>query len=306
MHTVRVRAGTRRSRLALKQTSLILEALSAAWTGLRVETEFFDTLGDQTIGALVPPPGGKGLFTAALEQALLSGSIDIAVHSLKDLPTATAPGLAVGAMPERASARDVLVVSEPLTLDTLPSGASVGTSSPRRAAQLRHYRRDLVIRPIRGNVDTRLAKMESGEVDAVVLAEAGLDRLGIRPRTAARIALEVMLPAPGQGALAVQCRAEDQAMLQLLAPLDCARTRRATMAERSFLSGLGGGCAAPIAALATASDVDGSIELDAAVYDAGGEAVIRVHGQGKEAAELGARLAREALGRGAKEVLSHA
>ena len=305
MNRLRLTAGSRRSELAVRQTQLVLDAIQAARPEIRTEIRFFDTLGDRTIGALVPPPGGKGLFTKELERALLAEEIDLAVHSLKDLPVATSPELVTAAVPKRGSARDVIVGRKEWTLDTLPGGASIGTSSPRRAAQLRHYRKDIEVRPIRGNVGTRIAKMERGEVDALILAEAGLNRLGRDNSFAVCLPLDVMLPAPGQGALAVQCRAADNRMCDLLAALDCRRTRIATTTERTFLSALGGGCASPVGALATVDEA-GVIDLRGVLLASDGSSGTWVHGAGSDPAEVGTRLANEALERKSREGAAHA
>ncbi len=300
-----VRAGTRRSPLAVKQTQLIRDALQAAWGRLDIVLTRFNTLGDRTLGALVPPPGGKGLFTAALEDALLGGEIDLAVHSLKDLPTDSSPGLMIGAVHKRTSAGDVLIGHKASALDALPAGAAVGTSSPRRAAQLKHARRDLVIQPVRGNVGTRISMMERGEVDAVVLAAAGLERLGVKHAGAAALPSNVMLPAPGQGALAIQCRVDDHRMRKLLSPINCAATCAEVMAERSFMRALGGGCAAPMAALGTAF-AGGSIELQGLVCDVEGTQMIRVTDTGRNPIDLGRRLAEESVARGAGDLIENA
>ena len=299
-----VKAGTRGSRLALWQTQYVLEALEQAWPGLASETERFETRGDKTLDVPLPQIGGKGLFTAELEHALREERIDVAVHSLKDLPTESVPGLTLGAILGRTSALDVLVACQPWTLETLPEGASVGTSSRRRKAQLLHHRRDLNVVSIRGNVDTRVAKVQSGAYDAAVMAAAGLERLGLTDAVAEHLPSTVMLPAPGQGALAVQCRVDDAATLALLAPLDDHDGRAATTAERAFLHAPGGGCATPVAAYARRDD-DGLIEMDALIASPDGRVMIRVHGRGVEAHRLGVDLAQEALRQGAEEVLAH-
>lgn len=300
-----VRAGTRTSRLAIAQTNLVLEALTQSWSELRTSIEPYETRGDRALGALHSLPGGKGLFTSALEDALRAGNIDIAVHSLKDLPTEPAADLTLGAILGRKTAQDVLVAAEPWTIDALPGGASIGTGSRRRAAQLLHYRRDLAIAPIRGNVDTRIRKMMSGTVDAIVLAAAGLQRLGLDDRISSFLPLGVMLPAPGQGALAVQCRADDDDMLSLLATMDCPDIRSATTAERIFLQALGGGCMTPVAAYARRAD-NGMLTMDALVASPDGRRVIKVHGEEKDPCTLGQDLAKEAFQQGAAEVLRHA
>ena len=299
-----VKAGTRGSRLALWQTQYVLQALERAWPGLVCQTHRFETRGDKTLDVPLPQIGGKGLFTAELEQALREKRIDIAVHSLKDLPTEAASGLTLGAVLGRTTAQDALVAREPWTLDTLPVGASVGTSSRRRTAQLRHRRPDLNVVPIRGNVDTRVRKVLSGSYDAAVMAAAGLERLGLTESITARLPFEVMLPAPGQGALAVQCRTDDAQTLSWLAALDDEADRAATTAERAFLQVLGGGCATPVAAYAR-QDEDGIIEMDALIASLDGQMMIRVRGRGNEARQLGEDLAQEALHQGAEEVLAH-
>ena len=299
-----VKAGTRGSRLALWQTQYVLQALTHAWPGLDCRTQRFATRGDKTLDVPLPQIGGKGLFTAELEQALRERRIDIAVHALKDLPTEAMPGLTLGAVLGRTTAQDVLVARQPWTLDTLPEGASVGTSSRRRAAQLHHHHPALNVVPIRGNVDTRVEKVKSGAYDAAVMAAAGLQRLGLTDAVTEHLSFAVMLPAPGQGALAVQCRADDTPTLALLAALDDEADRAATTAERAFLHALGGGCATPVAAYAR-RDEDGLLAMEALIASPDGQMIIRVQGQGRDANQLGADLAEEALQQGAEEVLVH-
>ncbi|MCB0111257.1 MAG: hydroxymethylbilane synthase, partial [Caldilineaceae bacterium] len=208
--------GTRTSELALWQTNHIIAQLQQAWPQLHCEQVPFITKGDRTQseGKPLPAIGGKGLFTAELEASLHSGQIDLAVHSLKDLPVEESPGLTIGAITSRADVRDALVARNGWTLATLPNGAVVGTSSTRRAAQLLAHRPDLIVRSIRGNVPTRVRKVLDGEYDATLLAVAGLERLGLMEHVTALLPLALMLPAPGQGALAVQCRADDMQTLQ--------------------------------------------------------------------------------------------
>lgn len=296
-------AGTRRSKLAIRQTTLVLDTLTAAWPDLTCEAHTFSTRGDEMTDVPLPQIGGKGLFTEELERALREGLIDLAVHSLKDLPTEDAPGLTLGAIPKRADAADVLVSARGYTLATLPPGATVGTSSRRRAAQLRRARPDLVVRSIRGNIDTRVGKVLRGEYDAAVMAAAGLIRLGLTEPVSERLAFDVMLPAPGQGALAVQCRAGDTRTLERLAVLEDADTRRATTAERAFLRALGGGCATPVAALAEAGS-DGTVRMTALIASLNGGTVIRVAGEDADPLALGERLAEEARREGALEVMA--
>lgn len=298
-----VRIGTRTSQLALWQTNYVKQQLQSHWPYLECRLETFVTKGDKTLDKPLPEIGGKGLFTAELEAALLDGRIDLAVHSLKDLPVDDAPGLTLGAISSRADVRDVLVTREPgRTLGNLPMGAIVGTSSLRRRAQLLHARPDLDIRPIRGNVDTRLRKVHEGEYDAAVLAAAGLTRLGLDEHIAQFLPLDVMLPAPGQGALAIQCRADDADTLTLLAPLNDEDTRACVLAERAFLDALGSGCSLPVGAYATMQSDE--IMLTGLVGAVDGSRVIEVIGNGRDPQQLGAELAEKALAQGAAELLS--
>ena len=298
-----VTVGTRGSALARCQTERVIELLTEAWPGLVCEATPIVTHGDRTqaSGEPLPEIGGKGLFTAELEEGLRSGEIDLAVHSLKDLPAEEAPGVTVGAVCLREDSRDCLVARDGLGLAQLPAGAVVGTSSLRRAAQLRALRPDLELRSIRGNVDTRVRKVHQGEFDAVVLAAAGVRRLGLEDAVTEWLPLETMLPAPGQGALAVQCRAGDAPLLTLLAAIDDPGTRAATGAERAFLRALGGGCTAPVGAYAEAV-WPGLVRMETLVASPDGGDVVRVKGEG-EPEELGERLAREALGTGADSIL---
>ena len=284
--------GTRGSALARWQTDWVLARLREHWPDLASTVRVFTTTGDRLLDTPLPALGGKGVFTAELEDALLKGEIDVAVHSLKDLPVVVTPGLALGAICERVDARDVLVSASGAALSALPAGARVGTSSLRRSAQLLQARPDLVILPLRGNVDTRLRKAQHGEYDAIVLAAAGVLRLGLEAAITEYLPFDLMLPAPGQGALAVQCRSDDLAIQSLLKPLDHEPTRAAVEAERSFLRGLGGGCAAPVAAYA--ARLGGTLTLTGFAA-AQGRAGVRVSGQGSDPHELGLRLARQAL-----------
>ena len=267
-------------------------------------TRVISTTGDRTqdSGEPLPSIGGKGLFTAELERALRDGDIDVAVHSLKDLPTEDEPGVAIGAVTARDDVRDCLVARTAGSLAELPAGAVIGTSSLRRSAQLAAVRPDLEIRSIRGNVDTRVRKVTEGEYDAVVLAAAGIRRLGLEGAVTEWLSDETMLPAPGQGALAIQCRADDEGVLALLAELDDAEARAETTAERAFLRALGGGCAAPVAALATVVTTP-RVRLQGLVASVAGRDVVRVIGEGNPH-EIGERLAEEALSRGADRILA--
>jgi hydroxymethylbilane synthase len=306
-HRKSICLGSRKSKLALWQTHHVRDLLQAAWPGLKVEIQIISTTGDQVLDTPLPLIGGKGVFTAELEAALREGDIDAAVHSLKDLPTESPPDLTVGATPHRVRPDDVLISREEYQLDTLPRGATVGTSSRRRAAQLLHLRPDLQMADIRGNVPTRIDKglAEDGPYDAIILAYAGLERLGLLEAISQVLPLGQMLPAPGQGALGIQCRDEAES-LALLAPLNDSSTNVAVEAERSFLSGLGGGCAMPIAAYAT--EEDGRLRLTGRVSSPDGQKQIDVQGDGlpEEAWQLGNRLAHDALAQGAAKLLGGA
>lgn len=296
--------GTRASRLARTQTEWVAERLGAAFPDVERATVTVVTSGDRTQDAGLPLPeiGGKGLFTAELERALRTGEIDAAVHSLKDLPTEDADGIVVGAVCAREDPDDCLVARDGLTLADLPAGSMLGTSSLRRTAQLRALRPDLDVRSIRGNVDTRVRKVREGEVDAVVLAAAGVRRLGLEQAVTEWLSAEAVLPAPGQGALGIQCRADDEGTRALLRELDDPSARAETTAEREFLRALGGGCAAPVAARAIIL-ADGVVRMDGLVASLDGRDVVRVHGEG-EPASLGDLLAREALDAGAEAILA--
>jgi hydroxymethylbilane synthase len=293
-----IRIGTRTSKLALWQTNHVAELLQGRHEYVRCELVPMVTQGDRRLDRPLPEIGGKGLFTAELEEALLGGEIDLAVHSLKDLPVENRPGLTLGAILSREDVRDVLVAAAGTTLATLPPGAVVGTSSLRRQAQLLAYRPDLQVRPIRGNVDTRIRKVLEGDYDAAVLAGAGLHRLGLGDHAVEWLSLEVMLPAPGQGALAVQCRGDDVEIRVLLAAIDERAVRAATYAERRLLWLLGGGCSAPVAAHATWSAEDNTFTLTtragatdgSALYDA------QVHGGSADAVAVEAASKLLALG----------
>ncbi|MFN2106745.1 MAG: hydroxymethylbilane synthase [Candidatus Promineifilaceae bacterium] len=293
--------GTRKSQLALWQTNHVRKELLAAWPELAFAVRTFTTTGDQVLDRPLPAIGGKGLFTEALESALRSGEIDIAVHSLKDLPVADPPGLTVGAVLSRADVRDILISRAGFDLQTLPPGAVVGTSSLRRQAQLLAARPDLEVRSIRGNVETRIRKVMEGQYDAAVLASAGVQRLGLNDHEGRLLSLNEMLPAPGQGALAVQCRAADEDSLALLAAINDEAVRSAVTAERSFLYALGGGCAVPVAAYAQATDE--GWQLQGLVADPAGRPLVRVSDCGRDPLALGQELAGQAALAGANAIL---
>jgi hydroxymethylbilane synthase len=283
--------GTRASQLALWQTNWVAQKLAALNPSIEIIIQTITTQGDKQTDIPLSQIGDKGLFTREIETALLAGQIHLAVHSLKDLPADLPHGLTLGAITEREDARDVLVSRLSLGLERLPQGARVGTSSLRRAAQLHAHRPDLQIVNLRGNVDTRLRKSASDPYDAIVLAAAGVLRLGQAHRIAEYLSLDIMLPAPGQGALAVQAHADDAVTLELLKPLDHAPTRAATMAERAFLRALGGGCQVPIAAFGEVKS--DTLYLRGLIADVDGTRVVRgeVSGDVGKAEEVGERLA---------------
>jgi hydroxymethylbilane synthase len=294
--------GSRPSRLARWQSETILHQLQAAWPGLPCRMITIQTQGDRTLDRPLPEIGGKGLFTSELESALRSAEIDLAVHSLKDIPVDDSPGLCIAAISQRADACDVLISVSGKSLNALPPGARVGTSSLRRAAQVLAARPDLTILSLRGNVDTRIHKILQGEYDAIILAAAGVERLGLEKYVTEHLPYEVMLPAPGQGALAIQCRANDESLHELLAPLHDLDAARAVSAERAFLASLGGGCSAPIAAYAQSSG--SHLSMTGLVASPDGKHIVRVMGEGEEPLDLGTRLARQALELGAGALLA--
>ncbi|GAA4980424.1 hydroxymethylbilane synthase [Yinghuangia aomiensis] len=300
-----LRLGTRRSALAMAQSGHVAAAVTEL-TGREVELVEITTYGDTSREHLAQI-GGTGVFVSALRDALLEGSVDFAVHSLKDLPTADPEGLSLAAVPLRQDPRDALIARDGLTLGELPAGSRIGTGSPRRAAQLRALGLGHEIVPIRGNVDTRIKFVTSGELDAVVLAKAGLARLGRAEEATEVLDPLQMLPAPGQGALAVECASSDASLVELLGVLDDPGTRGAVLAERMLLAELEAGCSAPVGALAdvSAGESDGEevteLYLRAIVASADGAHSVRLSATGPldEAASLGRSLAAEMLARGA-------
>lgn len=300
--------GSRGSKLALTQARFVQSELKRTSPSLETRIEIITTSGDVKTEPLAVI-GGKGVFTKELEDALLGQRIDLAVHSLKDLPTIIPEGLAIAAICKREDPRDALVLPQNLggagnhSLDSLPQQAIIGTSSPRRLAQLKHLRGDLVFKDLRGNVDTRLSKLDEGEYDALVLACAGLNRLGLANRISAALSSEQMLPSPGQGALGLETRAEDADTIAAVKQLDHKFTRLASTAERGFLRCLGGGCQLPIAAYAVVRDK--KIRLDGLVADTQGSRIVRdrISGSIAEAEQLGIVLAERLLANGARELL---
>ncbi len=304
-----IRIGTRGSLLATTQAGTIRDELIAR--GHPAELVVISTEGDRSDRPVAEI--GVGVFTAALREAIADGRVDMAVHSYKDLPTAADPRFVIAAVPRREDPRDALVARDGLVLGELPAGSVVGTSSVRRAAQLRALGLGLEIRPLRGNLDTRLNRVSNGDLDAIVVARAGLARLGRLSDVTETLEPVQMLPAPAQGALAVECRAGDTALAELLAELDDADTRAAVTAERALLADLEAGCSAPVGAIAEvveSIDEDGlvfeELSLRACVAAADGSDVIRVSGIGTpgRAAELGLSVAAELFDLGAREVMA--
>jgi hydroxymethylbilane synthase len=298
-----LKVGTRGSALARTQTSTVVAAIAAL--GLKVEVVEIVTTGDRSTAALTQI-GGTGVFVSALRDALLAREIDVAVHSYKDLPTAPEPGLLIAAVPKREDPRDALVARDGLTLGELPPGAVIGTGSPRRAAQIRALGLGVEVVAIRGNVDTRLGKVSSGTLDAVVLARAGLARLDRLDAVTETLDPLQVLPAPAQGALAVECRASDSELVAQLGALDHAESRAAVVAERALLAALEAGCTAPVGGLAVIADGDDGPELflRGSVTAADGSDAVRLSATGPvtEAAAIGRRLAADLLADGADEL----
>jgi hydroxymethylbilane synthase len=288
-----LRIATRGSDLARLQAERVVELL-----GVAAEYVIVSTRGDERGDVPIHAMGGTGVFVKEVEHAVLDGRADLAVHSAKDLPSLTAPGLTLAAVPERVDPRDALVGS---TLDAIPTGGLVGTGSVRRRAQLAHARPDLGFGELRGNVPTRVER--SASFDAVVVAAAALDRLGLTGRIAERLDPSVMLPQVAQGALAVECRAGDRATRELLAGIDDAGARAAVTAERAYLARLGGGCNLPCGALATL-DADGTIELEALLASLDGRMALRARGRGRDPEGLGDDVARKLLdGHGGRVII---
>jgi hydroxymethylbilane synthase len=298
---MKLRLGTRGSRLARVQTESVAAALRAL--GVEVEVAVIRTSGDRLAQAALADFGGKALFVKEIEEALLARAADVGVHSLKDMPGALPPGLCLAAFPRREDPRDCLVTRRGGGLPELPGGAVVGSSSLRRRVLLRAGRPDLRVEPIRGNVETRLAKLERDGYDAIVLAKAGLDRLGLSPAHAVALSAEEFLPAAGQGILGVEVREDDRETCALVARLDDARTRTEAVAERAFLFRLGAGCHTPVAGHARLED--GTLTVTGLVASPDGDTVLRasVAGPASAAEALGRQLADELLARGAGRLL---
>jgi hydroxymethylbilane synthase len=295
--------GTRGSLLALTQSEGIKAAIERHCQGCLVTLKIIKTTGDKILDVPLAKVGGKGLFVKEIEDALLEGSIDLAVHSMKDVPADLPQGLEIGAIPRREDPRDVLVMGQGKDLFDLPHGAKVGTSSLRRAAQLKSLRPDLEIENLRGNLDTRLRKLQDGRYDAIVLAAAGIHRMGWKDRITAYLDPIQFLPAIGQGALGIEIRSSDGEIRRLLGPLHDPDSAVAVTAERSFLKELEGGCQVPVAGYARV--VNGQVELSGLVASVDGKTIYRRTGLAdrREAESLGRRLARELLDAGAKQIL---
>jgi len=297
-----LRLGSRASALARAQAALVRDALARRHPGLSVETVYIRTSGDRGERGPAAPAGLKGLFVKEIEEALLAGEVDVGVHSMKDLPARLPAGLLVGAVPARAAAHDVLIGAGGLR--ELPPGARVGTSSVRRRAQLLARRPDLAVTPLRGNVDTRLRRWHEGAVDALILAAAGLERLGIAEPAAHPLPPEEFLPPVGQGALALECRSDDTGTRALLAAIEDGAAATAVRAERAFLLAVGGDCNTPLAAHATAAG--GRVALRVLVTDLDGRRWLEEadSAPAAHAEELGRALAERLLAAGAREILA--
>ncbi len=297
-----LRIGSRGSILARWQAEFVRKQLFQL-TGMEAEIVIIKTSGDKMQQAPLTQIGGKGIFIKELEEALLDESVDLAVHSVKDIPTETPSRLSFPAVCRRDDVRDCLVSNNGLTLANLRQGARVGTSSLRRQAQLRHYRKDLDIRELRGNVDTRLRKVESGEYGAIVLSKAGLDRLGWSQKITEPLSPEISLPAVGQGAIAIESRVKDTEAAEILGKLDDAETRTAIIAERALLSALQGGCQVPLGAWARIER--GELVMDAVVCSVDGVQYVRERATAppEQAAQLGENMARILAEGGARNIL---
>lgn len=296
--------GTRSSQLALWQADYVISCLQERYPGLELEKRLMTTKGDQILNAPLAKIGGKGLFTKELETAMLEGEIDLAVHSLKDMPVVVPEGLVITAITERADPGDALVSPRYNSFEELPQGAKVGTSSLRRKAQLLHARPDLQIHDLRGNVNTRLRKMEEEGFDAIILAAAGLKRLGFQDRIRQLLPQALCLPAVGQGALAIETRLADAATREMLAFLNDPATRACTMAERSFLAAVEGGCQVPVGVHAVMTEPE-QLQVEAIIASLDGKTLLRdsLTGAADDAQQMGTELANKLLDQGGREIL---
>jgi len=296
---LKVRIGSRGSTLARWQAEHVQQRLAAL--GHEAAIRVITTTGDRIQDRRLEQVGGKGAFLKEIEEAMLAGEVDLAVHSLKDVPTALPAGLRLCAVLERADPRDAVLASSGLALKRLPAGARLGTTSLRRRAQVAALRPDLVLQDLRGNVDTRIRKLREGACDAILLAVAGLERLGRRGEITEILEPDLFLPAPGQGAIALECRESDGPVAAAVAPLDHARTARAVAAERALLAGLQGGCNVPLGAYAV--EEDGMLRLTAFVARADGSGLLRGQARDADPLRAGAALAEQLLARGARELM---
>lgn len=296
--------GTRSSKLALWQAEYVKSRLEEEYPGLTVELKLMTTKGDKILDAPLAKIGGKGLFTKELEMDMLAGGIDLAVHSLKDMPTELPEGLTLAAITKRFDPGDAVVSPKFKTFDALPCGAKVGTSSLRRKAQLLHARPDLNICDLRGNVNTRLAKLESENFDAIILAVAGLKRLGFGERITEVLPRDMVLPAVGQGALAIETRADDTEMREMLAFLNDEATVHCAKAERAFLGRVEGGCQVPVGVYAVPAENE-EIQVEAVIASLDGQRLYRdkLSGKAEDAEKLGVTLAEKLLAAGGKSIL---
>lgn len=304
--------GTRQSALALTQTGQAVELLKQLASEHGIECQFeikkIVTKGDRILDVTLSKVGGKGLFVKEIEQALTDGEIDIAVHSMKDMPFELPEGLVVGAIPKREDARDALITRGGRSLDELPQGALVGTSSLRRASQLQHHRPDLRIESIRGNIDSRLRKLEEENFDAIMLAAAGLHRIGWQDRISSYLPPELCLPAVGQGALCIECRGSDAFVLDLLGKFQHEPTALAVRAERAFLGRLNGGCQVPLGAYASVENSSGDdaplLTLTGMVGTPDGVTMLKETASGNDPEALGALIAEKLISQGAEKILA--
>ncbi|MDU8672625.1 hydroxymethylbilane synthase [Paenibacillus polymyxa] len=298
--------GSRQSALALTQTGHVIEDLNVLCAEHGLDLQFVVkkilTKGDRILDVTLSKVGGKGLFVKEIEQAMLAGEIDMAVHSMKDMPSELPEGLVNGAVPRREDPRDCLITLGAKSLEDLPSGAKVGTSSLRRASQIKSMRPDLQLEPVRGNIDSRLKKLETEGFDAIILAAAGLHRMGWKDRITSYIPEEACLPAVGQGALGIECRASDEELLALLKLYNHQDTSATVAAERTFLGVLNGGCQVPIGAHAVWADQE--ISLTGMVGSPDGEVILKETLQGNDPQKLGEAVAASLIAKGAEQILA--
>ncbi|NWN97968.1 MAG: hydroxymethylbilane synthase [Bacillus sp. (in: Bacteria)] len=296
--------GSRRSKLAMTQTNWVIDQLKKIGAPFTFELKEIVTKGDEILNVTLSKVGGKGLFVKEIEQAMLKKEIDIAVHSMKDMPAVLPDGLVIGTIPEREDPRDVLISKENRSLRDLPAGAIVGTSSLRRKAQILNIRPDLEIKWIRGNIDTRLQKLETEEYDAIILAAAGLSRMGWQAEVVSEyLEPSDCIPAVGQGALAIECRKDDEEILQWLAKLNCPKTNRAVQAERAFLNKIGGSCQVPVGGYAVINAED-DVVLNAFVASGNGKTIFKETVVGKDAVAVGEKAGERLMERGAGKLIN--